>query len=195
MTLPFDITVIQAGLKTLDEPRRIAFGTLLLERAITSFFQFQVESGAPGGAVLRAALAQCWAAVESRGTDSEKFVSVEACETVMPDSEDYKSPYTSAAIDAVNISCCLLDYLEDRRLSSIIEAIQARWDTLYLFILNKTDIDSDQVLKHPLMQEELCFVYDDVDFLNGLVELEEPLHTVLLKRIDKYGYRNHRLKL
>jgi hypothetical protein len=195
MTFSFDTTAIKAELESLDEIRRVAFGTLLLERALPGYLQFQIDSGATGGAVLRAALAQCWATIELHTFETEQFLSLITCEKVLPDSEDYSSSYTSAAIDATNIACCLLEYLESRNIASIVEAVQSRWDTLYLFIINHTSLDPEEVLIHPLMQEELRFVHEDIVFLQGLSQLEKILHVEVLKRIDDLGYRKHRLKL
>ncbi|HET7329260.1 DUF416 family protein [Dyella sp.] len=195
MTFSFDITAIKADLESLDEIRRVAFGTLLLERALPNYLKFQIDSGATGGAVLRAALAQCWATIELHTFGTEQFLSLAACEKVLPDSEDYSSPYTSAAIDATNIACCLLEYLEGRNLASIVEAVQSRWDTLYLFIINHTSLGPEDVLSHPLMQQELRFVHQDIVFLQGLSRLERTLHVEVLKRIDDLGYREHRLNI
>lgn len=192
MTTSFDLPTIQAELKGLDEIQRIAFGTLLLERALPSYFQFQIETGFSGGSLLWAASAQCWAALEARTRKVAPFVSVQACESALPDSEDYASPYTSAAIDTANIACCMLEYLEDGQLTSLIEAVQARGDTLYLFIVK--DLDNEKVWAHPMMQEELRFMHDDIAFLRNMSS-STTLHTAVLERVRQLDYQRLRLKL
>lgn len=192
MTTSFDLSVIQAELEGLDEVQRIAFGTLLLERAMPSYFQFQIETGFSGGSLVRAAAAQCWAALEACTRDVPPFVSLQACENALPDSEDYASPYTSAAIDTANIACCMLEYLEGGQLTSLIEAVQARGDTLYLFIVK--DLDNEKVWAHPMMQEELRFMHDDIAFLRNMPS-STTLHTAVLERVHQLDYQRLRLKL
>ncbi|RDS81981.1 DUF416 family protein [Dyella psychrodurans] len=201
MMYSFVPSVIHAHLKELDETRRIAFGVFLLERALPSYFQFQADSGGLGGAELRAALAQCWAALEAGSRDGAKFVTVEACEEVLPDSENYTSIYTSAAIDAANIACCLLSYLDSGDLSNLMEAVQARWDTLYLFILNGTGIDpavdgfQQDILHHHLMQEELRLLHDDIAYLQAISGEGPVVLIAAIERVNQLDYRRLRLKL
>jgi uncharacterized protein YjaG (DUF416 family) len=194
MTYTFDLPAIKASLQNLDEIHQVAFGVLLLERALPDYFQFQIDTGSRGGAALRAASAQCWTVLEEGRRQGARFISVDACERSMPDSEDHASPYTSAAIDAVNIACCLLDYLESGNLSVLMEAAEARWDTYYLFILNGTNIDSEDVLNHPLMQEELRFLHEDIAFLQSSSSSMLPFHIAVLDRVSRLNYRALRLK-
>ena len=70
---------------------------------------------------MRAALAQCWAALEKRPGGALNSVSVSECERAMPDSEArYASDYTSAAIDAVDIACNLLIYIGSGEIDLIV---------------------------------------------------------------------------
>src|SRR5699024_6616551 len=157
----------QSNLQCLDDDRRLAFGVCLFERSLPGFFQFQIDTGSVGGGELRTALAQCWSVLET-GFDAPALVSAAACELVMPDSEGHTSVYTSAAIDAVNIACCMLDFLALRQLDPLMEAVQSRQDTLDLFIQNSTNLDptsrnlEERIASHPLMQEELGFLHDDI---------------------------------
>ena len=201
MMYSFDPSTIRARLEELDETKRIAFGIFLLERALPAFFQFQIDSGSLGGAELRAALAQGWHALEVDSRHGAKFVTVEACEKVLPDSENHTSIYTSAAIDAANIACCLLSYLDSGDVSNLMEAVQARWDTLYLFILNGTDIDptidgfQKDILRHALMQEELHFLHDDIDCLRAISGDGPVVLVAAIERVNQLDYHQLRLKL
>lgn len=168
----FDLNPLFAELKALDAPRRLAFGVCLFERALPAFFQFQSDTGCPGGGVLRAALAQAWTALET-GTTPPSFVSVDACEAVLPDSEDHTSAFTSAAIDTVSIACCVLTFIEDGDMQHLVEAVEARRDTIDLFVQNHFNLDPADpnfeatITAHPLMQEELDFLHEDVAFLKS----------------------------
>jgi uncharacterized protein YjaG (DUF416 family) len=166
-----DLNPLFAELKALDAVRRLAFGVCLIERALPAFFQFQLDTGFPGGGVLRAALAQAWTALET-GTASPSYVTVEMCEAVLPDSEDHTSAFTSAAIDTVSIACCVLTFMETGDVHQLVEAIEARRDTIDLFIQNY-DLDPADpnfeaaITAHPLMQAELKFLHDDLAFLKA----------------------------
>jgi uncharacterized protein YjaG (DUF416 family) len=166
-----DLNPLFVGLKALDATRRLAFGVCLFERAIPAFFQFQVDSGWPGGGVLRAALAQAWTALET-GVAPSPYVSVEMCEAVLPDSEDHTSAFTSAAIDTVSIACCVLTFIETGDVQQLVEAVEARRDTIDLFIQNRGLHSADQnfeatISAHPLMQAELEFLHEDLAFLKA----------------------------
>jgi Uncharacterized protein conserved in bacteria len=201
MMYSFNQSTIQAHLEALDDTRRLAFGVFLLERALPGYLQFQVDSGSLGGAKLRAALAQCWSALEAGSRQVDPFISVETCEKILPDSEDHTSAYTSAAIDAVNIACCLLTYLDSGDVSNLMEAVEARWDTLYLFILNGTDIDpsvaglQEDITRHPLMQEELSFLHNDIAFLQTISGTGSAVLIAAIERTSQMDYRRLRLRL
>ena len=93
MTYTLDLSAIKECLQKFDDVRQIAFGVFLLERALPGYFQFQLDAGSFGGAALRAASVQCWAALECGERQGAKFISVDECERSMPDSEDHTSPY------------------------------------------------------------------------------------------------------
>ncbi|HEV2681743.1 MAG TPA: DUF416 family protein [Rhodanobacter sp.] len=197
----YDRDVIKKRLQMLDKTKSIAFGILALERALPNYFEFQIESGSLGGAELRAASAQCWAALELAPHSGSTFVTVEACEEFLPDPDDHNtSAYTSAALDAVNIACCLLTYLDSGDVPTLMEIVEARWDTLYLFIGNGMEIQpsapgfQEEILHHPLMQEELSFVYEDIDFLHALPGDSKSVLAATIRRTNLQDYRRLRLK-
>lgn len=196
----FKSTTFLTGLKGLDDVRRLAFGVCVLERAISAFFQFQIDTGSAGGGEVRAALAQCWSALE-KGFQSPAFVSIEACGKTMPDSENYSSHYTSAAIDAVNIACCLLEFITQPDPNKIIEVVQSRRDTFDIYIQNVTDMDAsdvsfeDQLDAHPLMQEELGFLHDDLAFFQAMYGPATRVWIETLDRVTTRDYRRLRLVL
>ena len=64
MICHFEPTALERRLRELPPVARIAFGVLTLERALPDFFRFQVETEAPGGDVMRGALAKVWGLLE-----------------------------------------------------------------------------------------------------------------------------------
>lgn len=202
MTFAFDPGAIRVRLGKLSGTKRLAFGIFLLERALPNYFKFQIDVGVTGGGQLRAALAQCWTALESGLGRHASFITVAACETYMPDTEvPYSSLYTSAALDAVNMACSLLAFIDGQDVSDLMEMVTARYDTFYLFICQNTDANGSpapdqEVLLHPLTQQELSYVYGDLDFLESLPGEElDVLLAASLQRVSGKGYQQLRLKL
>lgn len=169
--MDYDITPIQESLEVMDSRRRLGFGICLLERAIPMFYQFQVETGHPGTAELLAALATCWATIESDQPGHTTFIHPDDCEKVMPDSEDYGSFYTPAALDALQIGCSLLEFIHTKSLKSIIEAVQAQLDTIDLAIqalVAEYHVDENDEMvsgNKSLMSLEMARMLADIAFL------------------------------
>lgn len=177
------------------------FGVFLLERALPEFLQFQIDTGGAGGAELRAALAQAWYAIETGAPRLSPFVTASDCDSLMPDSESSESLYTSAAIDAVNVAYYLLSYLECGDLDFLLKASESRRDTIDLFIQNNTDLSTlengfeERITTHPLMQDELRFMHDDLAFLLDAPKPNRSILVEALERVVRLGYGNLRLKL
>lgn len=192
---------LSADVGQLDGVKALAFGIFLLERAMPAFFQFQCDTGWVGGGFMRAALAQCWAVLEGTPVDSVGFVSVDECERALPDSEDrHTSDYTSAAIDAVDIACNLLEYIKGGDASLIVASIIARCDTAELFnqddksIGESTDASVDARSDNRFLDEELESMQSDLEFLSSLDFHEVTIASTVLRRVLLLDYRNLRLK-
>ena len=200
MERSFDLTTILAGMERLNATGRFAFGVCILERALSGFLQFQSETGSVGGGELRAALAHCWSTLENGVAPRDPFVTLAACENILPDSEDYASAYTSAAIDAINIACNLLAYSQEPKLDLLVDSVHSRRDTFDLYIQNALDLDpadshfEEKIANHPLMQEELGFMHGDVVFLQEAQQRGVMNFVPILDRAIGLDYRRLRLK-
>src|SRR5882757_5074359 len=119
----FEPEVLRRRLDALSNWAQLAFGVLLLERAVPNFFRFEAETGARGGAMLRGVQAKLWGLLEGNNA-AAPFVGVtaKACEFFAPNTELYSSPYTSSALDAISIACNMLDYTESGRTELLVEA-------------------------------------------------------------------------
>lgn len=196
----FKSSKITSDLIALDDQRRVAFGIMMLERAAAGYFQFQIETGSQGGAQLRAANAEAWSALERGAEQRCRFISVDECAEAAPDSEDYTSPYTSAAIDAVAIACCVLEFLNTSDVSKLVEAAESRRDTVYLFLINEAGIDpaaagfEEVVERHPLVQAELKALDEDIAFLRAL-PAEVSINAAVVERVIALYYGVMTLKL
>jgi uncharacterized protein YjaG (DUF416 family) len=194
-----EIDRLSAGVRGLGRAKALAFGICLLERAMPAFFQFQCDTGWGGGGVMRAAVARCWAILEGSPAEVVRFVSVAECERAMPDSEGrHASDYTSAAIDAVDIACNLLTFVENGDIELIVHSVSAQCDTIDLFVQNEEMSSGPARLDrsmHSLLKEELDLMRADLDFLEAIDVDETMLFAAVLMRVSALEYRTLRLKL
>lgn len=196
----FNVDAISARLQGFNEFKRLAFGIFLLERSVPEFLQFQIDSDSVGGGELRAVLAQCWSALETGDRNGPDFVALDACEKILPDSEEHSSPYTSAAIDAVDIACNMLEFLKGEGVQPVVDSVTARIDTVDLFIQNNSPVGKgaelkEQIASHPLMQEELRLLNDDLDLLEACVDTRHAVFAAAVERTGQRDYRQLRLKI
>jgi uncharacterized protein YjaG (DUF416 family) len=197
-----EVDQLSAGIRALDRAKALAFGVCLLERAMPAFFQFQSDTGWKGGGVMRAALAQCWSILEGSSPDTVNFVSVPQCERVTPDSEGpFESDYTSASIDAVDIACNLLLYIESGDIDLILNSVTAQFDTIELFVQNYESVNRlsgaaiDTRRAQRILEEEHDFMRADLEFLTKIDTGKDELFSAILRRVSTLEYRTLRLKL
>lgn len=164
-----------------------------------AFFQFQCDTGWVGGGVMRSAVARCWEVLKGSSAEVVGFVSVAECERAMPDSEGcHASDYTSAAIDAVDIACNLLAFVENGDIELIVRSITAQCDTIDLFVQNNEALNGPAKVDcspHSLLKEELDLMQADLDFLRAIDVDETMLFAAVLMRVSALEYRTLRLKL
>ena len=110
MIFTFESNTLASQLRLLSQWKQLAYGTFIFERALPNFFQFQCETGALGGATLRAAAAKMWGRLENQSTETHE-VSIKDCEFVIPDTERYRSLYTPSAVDAATIAANVLQFI------------------------------------------------------------------------------------
>ncbi|TPG05346.1 DUF416 family protein [Rhodanobacter glycinis] len=195
----FNMEGVTSKLESFSESKRLAFGIFLLERSLPEFFQFQIDSDSVGGGELRAVLAQCWSALETGDRGWSDFVALDACEKIAPDSEEQSSRFTSAAIDAVDIACNMLEFLKVGEVQSLVDSVTARIDTVELFIQNNSTVGKgteleERVASHPLMQEELRLLNEDLDLLEACVDTRHAVFAVAVERTGQRDYWQLRLK-
>ena len=164
---------IEERLRSMEPAAQLAFGIFLLERAIPWFLRWQAEVNSSGGGDLRAALASCWARLEVSSNRKAAFVSVAECERLLPESEGSVSIYTSAAIDAVDIACNVLQFLDTGDLSLIVSSAASRRDTIDIYIQSSLGMDPSEpsfetdILSHPMMQAELKAMHSELAMLGS----------------------------
>ena len=198
----FDPVALKRRLEGLQKQGRLAFGVLLLERAVPNFFRFEAETGAAGGAMVRGAQAKSWGEFEGNNASALFLgITAKALELFAPDTERYTSLYTSSALDAVSIACNLLTYVESGRIELLVESASLRRDTLDIFLQRAERMDASAVdlesrlLRHPLMQEELGFQEADLAFLEKMETENDRAWPSVLARSIELGYSSFRMTL
>jgi len=179
---------------------QLAFGICLLERSLPEYFQFQEETGWLGGGDLRAALAYAWIALEDPMALDEANVSwaLQRCERWLPDSEEHANAYTSAAINAVDVACGVLEYMYSKNPQSIVEAAEARRDTVDLFVQHllpqglEGEALEDAIVHHPLMMKELQAMNGDLTDIEAFAATS-TFATAVLQRVRALRYCDLRL--
>ena len=197
----FEPVALARALDALPSWACLAFGALLLERALPNFLRFEAETGASGGGMLRGAQAKVWDLLEGNDAASFRGITAKSCEVFAPDTEQHSSLYTSPALDAVSIACNLLDYADSPRTDLLVDSASLRRDTIYLFVQkalrlapSAPDLEM-RLLAHPLMQEELGFQQADLELLRRLAPDGRQSWPAVLERSITLGYASFRMTL
>jgi uncharacterized protein YjaG (DUF416 family) len=196
----FEPVTLKGRLDAIPRLARLAFGVLLLERAIPNFLRFEAETGAPGGGVLRGVQAKLWALLEgSNAVTPFLDITAKECENLAPDTERYSSLYTSSALDAVTIACNVLDFVDSDLVELLVESAGLRRDSVDMFLQRAKRMEpfaadfEVRLLTDPLMQEELGFQEADLTFLTHCCSEGDRWWPTVLRRSIDLGYSNLRM--
>lgn len=150
---------------------RLALALSCCERLIPNYvvFSHAVDWGRPE--ILRMAVDQVWASLHTGSYDLDKITGlIEECNQVVPDTNDFTHPYTSAALDAgtavvATLECCL-----DGNSEHVMDVISFSRDTIDMFVRARhsleSGVQSDEVVAtHPFMTTELRRLSEDVEML------------------------------
>jgi hypothetical protein len=186
-------------IRQLDHNRAFAFGLFIFERAVPAYLRFQADTGWQDGGAIRAGLVQCWAAMEDPSLRTQEIVTISACERAIPDSEgNWDSKYTSAAIDAGDIACNLLEYLQEPDPDKIRACVTAQCDTIDLYVRNEESaalsggLTTDKP-RRELLEEECERLRDDMQFLMALHADRGKLFSLAMDRVLTLDYGRLRL--
>jgi uncharacterized protein YjaG (DUF416 family) len=167
----FDEKELEVRLQRLAAWKRIAFMAQVGMRMLPNYERFSAETGFGDASVLRRTLDAAWSWVESGKPPSDLTTLREACEKQAPDTERFRSRYTSAALDAANAAVAILDAIERPDEARPEEVASLARDTIDLFVQELMDLDpnapnfENAVLRHDLMQRELRRQREDLETL------------------------------
>ena len=152
---------LDVPLQQLETWKQIAFMATVGERMFMNYLRFFDETGVGDPSVLRYAFDLAWDWMES-GTVPKNIDSVEAaCEQQAPDTASFRSPYTSAALDAANVAVEILEAIAHPEQAKPLEVTSLARDSIDLFVQEYENLDpnsvhfEEKILRNALMQKEL----------------------------------------
>lgn len=189
----FDEHRLLSQLQLLPGWKQVAFMVLCCERMIPNFDRFSKEAGFGDAAVLRIALDVAWRWLETDQLPMDLDSLRSACEEQAPSTEDFRSEFTSAALDAANAVATVLDALERWSASNAAEVAALARDTVDLYVQASRNLDpaspsfEADILADPLMQTELRRQREDLEELISLGEDRSFIVTRMRKRSSQRG--------
>lgn len=169
----------------LPEIRLAIFGASCCERLLPNYGRFALEVNWGDIVVLRSSLDTIWLAI---GEDSFDFADatrlshlISSCESVTPDTEQFSSRYTSAALDAASAVVELLEFCIDRSVEHIRNISTLSFDSVDMFVQDILDIDyadtdfEIKIREHPLMVKELRRQCSDLQLLQRQPKVDGEL--------------------
>lgn len=167
----FEKDQMRQSLSQLESWKQIAFMALCCERMVPNYEQFAAETSFGDPLVLRLGLGAAWSWLVTRQVPDHLNTVRMAVEQQTPDTTNFASPFTSAALDAVNAVACLLDALVNPEIADPVEVAVLSYDTVDIYVQEIEDLDpredgfEDRILSHPLMQKELRRQREDLSYL------------------------------
>jgi hypothetical protein len=194
MSHPFhSVRIIEDRLVRLPERHRIAFAASCCERLLPNYAAFSRMTGWGDVQALRTALDRAWAALSGDALDeAERRDLIAACDRHSPDTENFTSELTSAALDAAAAVNETLQCLSDPTASRAATVGQFAVDTVHMFLQVQCGLDPQQpdfevrIFAHPLMVAEIENQLSALDTLSGIerltAELLQELRTTYSRR-------------
>lgn len=170
----FNEETLGRSLQKLAPWKQIAFMVQVGERMLPNYRHFSKETGFGNASILRHALNTVWIWIESGKQPDNLDDLRKACEQQAPDTEQFRSPYTSAALDAANATAAVLDALERPSEARPVDVASLARDTVDLFVQECIELDpntlefEEAILRHSLMQRELRRQREDLEALTKL---------------------------
>jgi hypothetical protein len=180
MTVYYDEEELQTRLSILDHRSLVLFGLFIAERLLPNYAVFSKEQSFGDVLAFRNALDLAWNWLNDRPpTDDAMELSIETCESLTPDTEEFSSLYVSAALDAANSTLNVLRLLKDSDSELAIENGMLSRDTVDLYVqeidgilANSQDLE-ERIRLHPLMQNEISQQYDAIKTIEAGIAASE----------------------
>jgi len=199
MTLKaFNSENLRKRLEKLNRKQQLAFGVLCCQRLVPNYQAFVYDTGWGDSKFIRIGLEYTWSCLAGNKLNSQEIKSIiDQCESVIPDSDDFDSLFTSFAQDACFAVCGLLDYLSVSDTNKIVQAASYSIDSVDLYVqeiecMSHSDCDlEEKILNHQLMQKELKQQEENL----SLIEETEFTSSNLLQKLKESWDNNGKSNL
>lgn len=178
----FDPTILKRHLERMPVQKRIAFCAALCERMLPNYSEFSRETRWGSCSRLRAALDVVWdVALGAEHSSAELQSLIKECGELAPEPGEFRSPFTSAALDAATAISNALDCCIDGGVEECVENATLARDTIDVFLQNRGEVDIDdpqferRIATHPLMQRELSRQLEDLEVLERAPRIDSSL--------------------
>lgn len=157
----FDGSLLGQRLSKLPSWGRVLFMASCCERMFPNYRSFSAESGFGDQGALEHALGAIWTWLEENQLPADLEELISACDEQAPDTLDFSSSYTSAALDAANAIAVTLEALADSTTDKAIEVASLARDTVDVFVQQSSNFEAEgsdleqRILESLLMQTEL----------------------------------------
>ena len=177
-------------LDSLSVSKKLAFILLLCERMMPAFQKFSADTGFYISRY-QGYLERGWAYLNGKSNLGGYEDASRDCYDNAPDTEAFDHVLTSAALNATLSIGALMSFLSDHNVDHIIEVTDLARDTVALYVqiteaVPPLSLGFDEVMNHPLVQQELLRQEEDLRFLSSLpdnVEREEVQQ--IKKRLER----------
>lgn len=195
--MTFDLDGLILELENFPNPYRIAFTASCCERLLPNYQAFVVMEQWGDFSLLRKALNEVWKVLEGENLSSDYLLDLSRqCENVAPDTEDFSSVFTSAALDAASgvalaLQCCI-----DGGASKAAEVGSLARDTIDMYIQVRDCLDysdpafEEKIQNDPLMLAELGKQAADLKALASMSELTSEFLENLRRSSESLGLQS-----
>lgn len=155
-------------IEALPKTARLLFATIICERLFPNFVRFSEETGWRGKADLREAQDLLWRCL--RGNCDLQAAAAMASQVAAwaPDTESFRSDFTSAALDAVTAISEALEACRDPSAVRIANCGYLAYESARMYAAQRsvtgTDIDlsEEELNDHPVVRREIERQHDDI---------------------------------
>jgi uncharacterized protein len=171
------LRLLPTRLQSLGHAKNLAFAASCCARALPNYGAFSRAENWGDPRLLADGLESVWLSATTTSSPSfrhETSSLVKAVDLVTPNTENFKSPLTSAALDAATSIAEALEYSIDGQHSRLVTISSLSRDTIDLFIQRRDDFAfpsrerlQPKVDSHPLMLAELRKQQLDVETLEA----------------------------
>jgi len=159
-------------IEQLGKKQAVAFVLLLCERMSPALRAFSEETGFPDDEY-QSCMRMGWTFLLDENVDREFELASQRCLALAPDTEDFSSELTTAALNATLSIGGLMEFITDADAEHVLEAASLCFDTIYIYVQQSSDAaggygssDEDaKIRSHPLFKKEVERQWEDIELV------------------------------